>query len=220
MSLRNSSLFSLGAFLLLATSAMAAEEFAKGMAVARELVAHEGHKFVFTVTPPPDRGVDPRVFDMFEVEDRAEKGGSVFGMPKKEKAPELDDIEALDLSGYRIQIEDVGALAATSCSLRVGLVKYKKVKLNGDAYVAVVVTGATAMFVSAYPTKGDVDAGIGRGPEGTLCSVSTKGAGQFDFAKCSESTCNAAGELLTGVIVNALSSQAEYVGAIAVTFAQ
>jgi hypothetical protein len=78
------------------------------------------------------------------------------------------------------------------------------------------------MFVSSYGTQGDVDAAIFRGSEidGKLCSKSTKGAGQFDLAKCSEATCNAAGEVLVGVIVNFLSADAEFVGAITVTHAQ
>ncbi len=213
---------SLGAFLLLAPSTMAAEEFAKGMAVARELVAHEGHSVLFTVTPPADRGVDPRVFDLFELEDRAEKGVGIAGMLPKQKDSGPDDAEALDLSGYSVRIEEVGASAATNCTLSVPFVKFKKVKLRGGFYFRVAATGTAAMFVSSYGTKGDVDAAIFRGSEidGTLCSKSTKGAGQFDLAKCSQGACPPAGEVLVGVIINLLSADAEFVGAITVTFAQ
>jgi len=222
MTLRNSSFLSLGVFLLLSPSAIAAEEFARGMAVARELVGHEGHRVLFTVTPPPDRSVDPRTFDLFEVEDRTEGDASIVGMPRKQNDPQPDDAEALDLSGYSVRIEEVGASAATSCRLSVPLVKFKKVKLSADHYFRVVATGAAAMFSSSFGTKGDVDAAIFRGSEidGTLCSKSTKGAGQFDLAKCSQGACGAAGEVLTGVIVNLLSADAEFVGAITVTYAQ
>jgi hypothetical protein len=201
---------------------MAAEEFATGMAVAREFVAHEGHRFLFTVTPPADRAVDPRVFDIFEVEDRAEKGVGLAAMSPTQKDSEPGDAEALDLSGYTVRIEEVRASAATSCSLSVPFVKFKKAKLSGGHYFRAVATGAAAMFVSSFGTKGDVDAAIFRGSEinGTLCSRSTKGAGQFDLAKCSEGNCNAGGEVLVGVIVNFLSADAEFVGAITVTFAQ
>lgn len=222
MTLRHSGFLSLGAFLLLAPSAVAAEEFARGVAVAREFVAHEGHRIRFTVTPPADRGVDPRTFDLFEVEDRAEKGVTATGMPRKEKDPAPDDAEALDVSGYSVRIEEVSASAATSCRLSVPLVKFKKAKLSGGSYFRVISTGPTAMFVSSFGTKGDVDAAIFRRSEidGTVCSKSLKGAGQFDLAKCSEGTCNAAGEVLVGVIANFLSGDAEFVGAITVTFAQ
>ena len=221
MTLRKSSLLSLGAFLLVATSAMAADEFAQGMDVARELVAPEGHRFLFTVTPPPDRGVDPRIFDMFELEDRAEKGANIVGMPKKEKDVESDDVEALDVSGYTVRIEQAGA-AAASCRLQVPFVKFKKAKLKGGFGFITVSTGASAMFGSSYPVKGDVDAVILRGDQntGTLCSRSTKGVGQFDLAKCSEGSCNTAGSQHTGIIANLTSSEAEFVGAITVTFVQ
>ena len=222
MSRRNSSFLLLGVFLLLAPSAMAAEEFANGMAVAREVVAHEGQRFLFTVTPPADRGVDARVFDMFEVEDRAETRASVAGMGQKEKDAGLDDAEALDLSGYSVRIEEVGASAATSCRLSVLFVKYQKAKLSANHYFKVTAAGAAAMFVSSFATKGDVDAAIFRKSEidGTLCSKSTKGAGQFDLAKCNEGTCNAGGEVLVGTILNFLTTDAEFVGAMTVTFAQ
>jgi hypothetical protein len=78
------------------------------------------------------------------------------------------------------------------------------------------------MFVSSYPVKGDVDAVILRGDQNTgkLCSRSTKGVGQFDLAKCSEGSCNTAGSKHTGAIANIVSGDAEFVGAIIVTFTQ
>ncbi len=221
MTLRSLGFLSLGALLLLAPWAVAAEEFAKGMAVARELVGHEGHRFLFTVTPPPDRAVDPRAFDLFEVEDRAETGVGIAGMPQKEKDPGPDEAEALDVSDYSVRIEEVGASAATTCTLSIPFVRFKKAKLSGNHYFRAAAPGAAAMFVSSYGTKGDVDAAVFRGPEfTTLCSYSTKGGGQFDLAKCNEGSCNAGGEVLTGIIINQLSADAEFVGAITVTFAK
>ncbi len=221
MAFRDSRCLLLGAFLFLAPSVLAAEEFAQGMAVAREL-GHEGHRVLFTVTPPADRGVDPRVFELFEVEDRAEKGVSAAGMPQKEKSTEPDDAEALDVSGYSVRIEEVGGSAASSCRISVPFVKFQKAKLSSNHYFRAIVPGAAAMFVSSFGTKGDVDAAVFRKSEidGTLCSRSTKGAGQFDLAKCSEGSCNAAGEVLVGVIVNLTSGDAEFVGSIVATFAQ
>lgn len=222
MTVRNSGFLSLAAFLLLAPSVVAAEEFASGMAVAREITSHEGHSFLFTVTPPPDRGVDPRVFDLFEVGERAEGGASAAGMLRKENDPGQDDAEALDVSGYSVRIEEVRASAASSCRITVPFVKFQKAKLSGNHYFRAIAPGAAAMFVSSFGTKGDVDAAIFRKSEidGTLCSRSTKGPGQLDLAKCSEGTCNAGGEALVGVIIDLLAGDAEFVGAIGATFVQ
>jgi len=220
MTIPSRGFLSLGAVLLLAASASAAEEFGAGVAVARELATREGHRFLFTVTPPPDRSVDPRIFDMFEIEDRAEKEGTSLSAVKMEKDSAPANTEAVDVSGYSVQIEEVGS-SATTCTLKVLFVKYSKAKLSANHYFRVAATGAVAMFASSYPTLGDVDAAIFRKSEidGTLCSRSTKGAGQFDLAKCQEGSCNAGGEVLVGTILNLLSKDAEFVGAITATFA-
>ena len=61
------SLMASGALTLLAGSAAASEPFAKGLAVAREVAASDGSRFLVTVKPPADRGVDPRIFSAFEL---------------------------------------------------------------------------------------------------------------------------------------------------------
>jgi hypothetical protein len=222
MTLRGSRFLSLGALLLLAPSALAAGESGKGMAVARELVGREGRRVLVTVTPPADRAVDPRAFDMFEVEDQGETGVGLASLARTEKGAEPDNVEPLDLSDYSVRVEDVGASAATSCSLSVLFVRYQKAKLTANHYFKVTATGAASMVVSSFPTSGDVDAAVFRKSEinGTVCSRSTKGAGQFDLAKCNEGSCNAGGEVLVGTILNFLTSDAAFVGAMTVTFAQ
>jgi hypothetical protein len=200
---------------LLTTSAMAADEFAKGMAVAREFSGKDGHRFVFTVTPPKDRGVDPRVFDFFEVSSRADKAVRL-GATKKVEG-EVEDLgDPVDVSGYRIKVE---AAALATCDDDLPIIKFKKVNLNGHKFVNVDVVGAAAMFVSAYPTKNDVDAAITIGADETVCGISEKAAGQFDIVDCVESNCNAANEFLTGGVYNPFSSQATWVGAVSVVFA-
>lgn len=199
----------LGALGLLSGPAMAAEEFAKGMAVAREIASRDGQRFVVTARPPADRGVDPRVFDLV----RFEESGATASEHKD--TPQVEG-DALDLSGYRIRIE---ALAASSCSIQVPYVKFGKVSLGGGKAVIIDTVGAASVFVSVYPTKGDVDALTTFGPDDTICNLSEKNSGQFDFAKCFDSACNPSGDLISGWIHNPLPSQAQFVGSIAVTFA-
>jgi len=216
MTVRRSSLLSLGAFLLLTTSAMAAEEFARGMPVAREFSGQDGHRFVFTVTPPKDRGVDPRVFDFFEVSSRADKAVRLGATRKVEG--EVEDLgDPIDVSGYRIKIE---AAALATCDDDLPIVKFKKVNLNGHKDVHVDVVGAAAMFAQAYPTKNDVDTAITVGASETICGISEKPAGQFDLVDCVETSCNATNEFFTGGVFNPFSSQATWVGAITVVFAR
>ena len=219
MTLRNRWFLSLGAFLLLATSATAAEEFAPGTEVSRELVAHDGQRILFTVTPPEGRAVDPRIFDLFSVEDGAEKAANAPGLFRKGSDTEPVAGDAIDVSGYIVNVERVGA-AANTCTLQVALAKFQKTKLTADHYYYVRAKGPADMIVAAYGITGDVDAAVFRGLEttGTLCSKSTKGFGQLDLAKCNQGSCNTSGDTLSGAIANFQTKDVEFVGAITITF--
>jgi hypothetical protein len=211
-----SGVLSTAAFLSMAVSAMAAEQFAKGMPVARELSGSDGHRFVFTVTPPQERGVDPRVFDYFEVSSRSHK--PVRLDPTRKVEGQVEDLgEPVDVSGYRIKVE---AVTLASCDDDLPIVKFKKVSLGGHKDVHVDVVGAVAMFASAYPTKGDVDAAITVGAAEQVCGLSINPAGQYDIVDCVESSCNPSNEFLTGGILNPFSSQATWVGAVTAVFAR
>jgi hypothetical protein len=199
--------------LALATGAGAAETYAKGFAVAREYRTEQGHRFLLTVTPPPDQGVDTRIFDVIEVS----TGGEVGKPAAKEAAKiELANAESnenlVDVSGLRLRLEILSATA--SCEIR-GSVKYKKVNLNGHRDTRIEFEGASAALVAVYPTKGDVDARI-LGPDGTTCHSSLRNAGEFDLAACNNCTGN--GEFVTGVIENPFSASATYVGGFAGVF--
>lgn len=220
MTLRKSGLFLVGALLFVGTGA-GAEEFASDMSVAREMVSREGHRFLFTVTPPKGRSVDSRIFDLFEIDEGdGNAGGQAMTVEaaRKHKVSEPEEVEALDLSDYTIGIAPV-ALANT-CSIKTAVVKYKKSSLSKGRAVRVDATGAASIYVGVYPIQGDVDAYTSFGPNDTLCNQSIKDAGQFDLAKCFDSTCNPSGNVLSGLVVNPLSSTAQWVGAVTVTFSR
>jgi hypothetical protein len=210
----------------------AAEPFAKGVAVARELADAEGHRFVITFTAPAGRGVDPRVMDAFDISfsretpsaskpvTRATSLGEsgVFAQIAAHKATTAGDPEedAVDVSGYTI---DVHLLSTTGCRGTLKIVKSKPANLNAGAFLAVRASdGPAAMEVTAYPTSGDVDAGVAVNDGDSVCSVSDKGKGTLDVAGCSESSCNPAGDVLTGEILNVTGSSAKFVGAVTIQY--
>jgi hypothetical protein len=192
----------------LASSATAAETFAKGTAVAREYRTEQGARFLLTVTPPADRGVDTRIFDVIEV-----SSGGETGIPFAEAARGKDGVattesneDLVDVSDLHLRLELLSATA--TCDVR-GSIKYKKVNLNGKKKTTVSFSGAATAIVAVYPTKGDVDARI-KGPDGTTCDASIRKAGEFDVAACNN--CAGAVTFMTGEIENPFSSQASYVG--------
>lgn len=117
MPFRRSSLLSLGAFLLLSGSALSAEELARGVSVAREFLTGSGDRFLVTVRPGPDRGVDPRIFDAIEIasDDAFTSTSSAMAMGSertavhapKGPASKADDDAEIDVSGYTLRIESV-----------------------------------------------------------------------------------------------------------------
>jgi hypothetical protein len=156
---------SLGAFLLITTTAMAAEELAKGAAVAREIRTMTGDRFLLTVRPPADRAVDPRIFDVIEVvsggnarslRSGASHAAKVWGGAAELAAAESQSNDGLvDVSDYALELE---ALSAASCDTGASL-KFKKVNLGGKKTVTLT-AAVSGMFVTVFPTKGDVDAGV------------------------------------------------------------
>ncbi len=221
MALGKSGVFLAGAFLFVATAGVA-EEFANDASVSREMVSREGQRLLFTVKPPKGQSVDARVFDLFEIDEGNDgnEGGQAMTMEagRKHKVSEPQDAEVLDLTGYTFRIEAVAL--ANSCSTKNVTVKNKKSTIRGGGFVAVDAIGASAIFVAVYPVQGDVDAYTSTGTARTPCSQSIKNAGQFDIAKCSFSSCNASGDVLSGYVDNPLSSSVQWVGAITVTLAR
>lgn len=197
----------LAASLVLATAAGAAETYARGMAVAREFRTEQGDRFLLTVTPPADRGVDKRIFDAIEVV----SGGEV-GVPPGRESQKTESIttssneDLVDVSDLHLRLELLST--AATCDVR-GSLKYKKVNLSGKKKTTAEFPGASTAIIAVYPTKGDVDARI-KGPDGTVCHSSLRNAGEFDLAACNN--CGGIASFVTGEIDNPLSSQASYVG--------
>lgn len=215
MALGRSGVFLAGAFLLVATAGGAEES---DVSVSREMVSREGHRLLFTVKPPKGRSVDPRVFDLFELDEGSDGQAMTMAAGRKQKVSEPQDTEALDLSGHTIRIEAVAM--ANSCSIKTATVKYKKSTLRGSGFVTVDAVGAASIYVGVYPVSGDVDAYTSSGTARTPCSQSIKDAGQFDLARCYVSDCNTAGNVLSGYVDNPLSSSVQWVGAVTVAFAR
>jgi hypothetical protein len=208
MAYRGSMMFALGALLLPVTSLTAAESYAKGMAVAREMNTRDGHRYLLTVTPPADRGVDPRVFDAIEIVSGGEAEQAAGSARKAEKtASQTGDDEAVDVSDLHLKLE---SLSAASCTIRQSGLKFKKVSLNGHRLITLQIFGASAAMVVVYPTKGDVDAGV-LNSDGSACHTSLRNAGELDVAACNNCGLSGGSPLLA-VIENPLSSQASYVG--------
>lgn len=200
--------------LVLATWAGAADTHAKGIAVAREVRTEQGHRFLLTVIPPPDRGVDTRIFDVIEVTSGGDVG-TPFGKEatgKVEVATTESDEDLVDVSDLHLRLEILSA--AASCDIR-GTIKYKKVNLSGKKKTSADFPGASAAIVAVYPTKGDVDARV-LGPDGTTCHASSRNTGEFDLAACNN--CAGVGAFVTGVIENPFSGAATYVGGFAGVF--
>ena len=208
MALRRSGSFLLGAFLLAGGQATAAESYAKGMAVAREMHTRDGHGYLLTVTPPADRGVDPRVFDAFEIVSGGEAAQAAVSARKVEKTASPTGVdETVDVSDLHLKLE---SLSAASCTIRQAGLKFKKVSLNGHRLITLQIFGASAATVVVYPTKGDVDAGV-LNSDGSACHTSLRNAGELDVAACNNCGLTG-GSPLIAVIENPLSSQASYVG--------
>jgi len=199
--------------LFLATAAGAAEPFAKGMAVARELASSDGTRFLVTVRPPADRGVDPRIFDALEIvpgkqaSTKAYSSREALASEAASAKVEEKDEDIVDVSDYKVRIE---ALAAAGCSAEF-VAKFKKVNLNGKKFFEITAAGASAMTVTAFPTKGDVDTYVFEGSEIDACQRSIKPAGQLDVATCFFPTCTAAVVGFDAWVYNPFSSQATYV---------
>jgi hypothetical protein len=113
----------------------------------------------------------------------------------------------VDVSDYALELE---SLSAASCDTGASL-KFKKVNLGGNKTVTLT-AAVSGMFVTVFPTKGDVDAGVFcRRPERPPLSI--RNAGELDVASCFYSNCvGIAGVGIRGVVRNPLSSQATYVG--------
>jgi hypothetical protein len=213
-----SRLLSLGSLLLLSASALSAEELARGTPVAREFRTRGGERFLVTITPGPDRGVDPRIFDAIEIgsdegfastsnaaalwADRASSHA-----PKSPTSKAADDAGVVDVSGYHMRIESVSTTAA-SCNASY-VAKLNKVNLNGKKSFFVDGSGIVALLVTAFPTKGDVDTYVYAGDSVTPCDSGENTAGHLDYAACSSSSCTSGS--LTAEVYNPFSSQASYV---------
>jgi hypothetical protein len=202
----------------------AAEPYANGLAVAREVAASDGSRFLMTVRPPADRGVDPRIFDVMEfnggkqVSSKASQTREeAFAQSTAQKTViTTEDNDLVDVSGYKIEVQVVSL--AVNCSGQFAA-KFKKVNLNGQKTVEVSVFGASSMTVTAYPTKGDVDAYVFPGGGTEDCSHSIRAAGQLDFAACIVSSCSAATNGFDGDVHNPFSSQATFVASWAAVIA-
>jgi len=232
MSLRKSGLLALGGLLLMTASAMA-EDLAMGVSVMRELTDAHGHRFAVTFTPPADRALDKRTVDAFEISvsaemPAAERAGEpstasaqagaqklVSAMAARKAPVDSETDDPIDVSGLGITVR---ALAMPSCSAKITIAKSKPANLGSGKFVFVRATdGPASMTAVAYPTSGDVDAGIVINDD-IECKVSEKPKGNLDVAGCTNSGCNSARDVVTGIIANPTGSTAKFVGAFSIVY--
>lgn len=173
--------------------------------VALLRVERDDLRFDVQVTPPPDRAVSKRVLAWLSgVEDA--KGVA-------------DDDDPMDLSGYMVRVSAPKTAGGAACSGKFTL-RPKPVKLQPDRGWSIK-SHATFVSVTAYPTKGNVDAAVFRGPDDESCDVSRKGPGQMDHAGCLLTLCSnndGPDDDYTGWVANYSTAQATYVGVISIVF--
>jgi hypothetical protein len=191
----------------------------KGVSLVRIVSDNAGGRFQVTVTPPPDRAVDPRFMEDFEITVSADaaaynsRPGIGVAAEATSKVDADPDEEPVDVSGYRVSVEP---LSLQGCSSKVAIAKSKPTNLVKGATAFFEVKGAASMTVTAFPTSGDVDASILINNSQT-CGSSKKGKGTLDVVTCVNQLCNPNQDTLRGVISNPTSTTAKFVGVIDAT---